>query len=37
MYWKLILGHSCLVPINECSLKVLYVFVEIMIDLEHLV
>lgn len=30
-------GHSCLVPITECSVKVLYVFVEISIDLEHFI
>jgi 2-(3-amino-3-carboxypropyl)histidine synthase len=28
-------GHSCLVPITECCTKVLYVFVEINIDLDH--
>ena len=29
-------GHSCLVPITDCSLKVLYIFVEINIDMKHL-
>ncbi|CAD8132803.1 unnamed protein product [Paramecium octaurelia] len=29
-------GHSCLVPINECAVKTLYVFVEINIDTKHL-
>lgn len=29
-------GHSCLVPVTQCLIKVLYVFVEIVIDLEHL-
>mmetsp|Transcript_42960 Transcript_42960/g.102143 ORF Transcript_42960/g.102143 Transcript_42960/m.102143 type:complete len:414 (+) Transcript_42960:1-1242(+) len=30
-------GHSCLIPIDKCSLPVLYVFVDIAIDSEHLV
>ncbi|EIW69855.1 hypothetical protein TREMEDRAFT_29921 [Tremella mesenterica DSM 1558] len=29
-------GHSCLIPVNQTSLKTLYVFVEIAIDTEHL-
>lgn len=29
-------GHSCLVPVTEMSCKVLYVFVDIQIDVEHL-
>ncbi len=29
------IGHSCLIPITECAIKVLYVFVEISIDLNH--
>ncbi|EOB11153.1 Diphthamide biosynthesis protein 1 [Nosema bombycis CQ1] len=29
-------GHSCLIPINEMNVKVLYVFVDIKIDIEHL-
>lgn len=29
-------GHSCLIPINECTVKTLYVFVEINIDTKHL-
>jgi 2-(3-amino-3-carboxypropyl)histidine synthase len=28
-------GHSCLVPVDSCCLKVMYVFVSIAIDLEH--
>ena len=28
-------GHSCLVPIDVTSIKMLYVFVSIAIDLEH--
>jgi len=28
-------GHSCLVPISEMDTKVLYVFVDIRIDVEH--
>ena len=28
-------GHSCLVPITETCIKILYVFVEINIDLQH--
>lgn len=27
-------GHSCLVPINECLLPIMYVFVDIIIDYE---
>ncbi len=30
-----LLGHSCLVPINETCTKTLYVFVEINIDMKH--
>mmetsp|Transcript_4523 Transcript_4523/g.9599 ORF Transcript_4523/g.9599 Transcript_4523/m.9599 type:complete len:468 (-) Transcript_4523:70-1473(-) len=30
-------GHSCLVPITETVVKCLYVFVEIRIDVQHLV
>ena len=30
-------GHSCLVPITETKKKVLYVFVEIQIDIEHFI
>jgi 2-(3-amino-3-carboxypropyl)histidine synthase len=30
-------GHSCLVPMNELTVKVLYVFVEIFFDVSHLV
>lgn len=29
-------GHSCLVPINQTSIKTLYVFVEISVDSSHL-
>lgn len=29
-------GHSCLIPINEMNVKVLYVFVDIKIDIDHL-
>ncbi|EIN10282.1 hypothetical protein PUNSTDRAFT_65664 [Punctularia strigosozonata HHB-11173 SS5] len=29
-------GHSCLVPIDQTSIKTLYVFVEISIDSQHL-
>ena len=29
-------GHSCLVPIPETKLKAMYVFVDIMFDVEHL-
>lgn len=29
-------GHSCLVPINETTVKTMYVFVEINIDTTHL-
>ncbi|CAH0487217.1 unnamed protein product [Peronospora farinosa] len=30
-------GHSCLVPIDVTSIKMLYVFVDIAIDVDHLV
>jgi 2-(3-amino-3-carboxypropyl)histidine synthase len=30
-------GHSCLVPIDATSIKMLYVFVEISIDVDHFV
>lgn len=30
-------AHSCLVPIGDMNLKALYVFVDIMIDLDHFV
>ena len=30
-------GHSCLVPITETKRKVLYIFVEIDIDIEHFI
>lgn len=30
-------GHSCLVPIPETKLKAMYVFVDIMFDVQHLV
>ena len=30
-------GHSCLVPVTETCVKTMYVFVDIEIDLEHLV
>ena len=30
-------GHSCLVPISAMAVDVMYVFVEIAIDLAHLV
>jgi hypothetical protein len=30
-------GHSCLVPIDTCCIKTMYVFVEISVDMEHLV
>ena len=30
-------AHSCLVPISECRVKTMYVFVEINIDITHLV
>lgn len=30
-------GHSCLVPTTACALPTLYVFVEIRVDVEHLV
>lgn len=28
-------GHSCLVPVTETKRKVLYIFVEIQIDIKH--
>jgi 2-(3-amino-3-carboxypropyl)histidine synthase len=30
-------GHSCLVPIDGCSIKVMYIFVTVGLDLEHFV
>jgi 2-(3-amino-3-carboxypropyl)histidine synthase len=30
-------GHSCLIPVDQCNLNVLYVFVEIAIDLKHFI
>jgi 2-(3-amino-3-carboxypropyl)histidine synthase len=30
-------GHSCLVPITQTRRKILYVFVEIQIDIEHFI
>ena len=30
-------GHSCLVPIDSCCIKTMYVFVEIAVDMDHLV
>lgn len=30
-------GHSCLIPITETKRKVLYIFVEIQIDIEHFI
>ena len=30
-------AHSCLVPVTEMKMKVLYVFVDILIDLDHFV
>ena len=30
-------GHSCLVPVNETRIDVLYVFVELSFDIEHVV
>ncbi|XP_065902106.1 2-(3-amino-3-carboxypropyl)histidine synthase subunit 1-like [Dysidea avara] len=30
-------GHSCLVPVTTTSIKMLYVFVDIKIDIEHLI
>lgn len=30
-------GHSCLVPLNITTIKVLYVFVEIQFDISHVV
>ncbi|KAF7702893.1 2-(3-amino-3-carboxypropyl)histidine synthase subunit 1 [Cucumispora dikerogammari] len=29
-------GHSCLIPVNECNVKVLYIFVDIVFDTKHL-
>lgn len=29
-------GHSCLIPVNQTSIKTLYIFVEIAIDTPHL-
>jgi diphthamide biosynthesis enzyme Dph1/Dph2-like protein len=28
-------GHSCLVPIDVTTIKMLYVFVDILIDVDH--
>jgi 2-(3-amino-3-carboxypropyl)histidine synthase len=28
-------GHSCLVPVDGCAVKVMYVFVSITVDLDH--
>ena len=30
-------GHSCLIPITETKRKILYIFVEITIDISHFV
>lgn len=30
-------AHSCLIPISSCKMNVLYVFVDIQIDLQHLI
>lgn len=30
-------GHSCLIPIDETCVKTLYIFVEIDINIKHLV
>lgn len=30
-------GHSCLIPVDQTPIKVLYVFVDIKIDLQHVV
>lgn len=30
-------GHSCLIPITETKRRVLYIFVEIQIDIEHFI
>ena len=30
-------GHSCLVPITETKRSILYIFVEIQIDIEHFI
>lgn len=30
-------GHSCLIPIDATSISMLYVFVDIQIDIAHLV
>jgi hypothetical protein len=37
MVGERLLAHSCLVPINEMRMKVLYVFVDILIDLDHFI
>ena len=29
-------GHSCLIPITQTKIKALYVFVDILIDVDHL-
>jgi 2-(3-amino-3-carboxypropyl)histidine synthase len=28
-------GHSCLIPVNECKMDILYIFVDIQINVEH--
>lgn len=28
-------GHSCLIPITECKIKIMYVFVSIVFDVKH--
>lgn len=30
-------GHSCLVPVDTCKMNVLYIFVEIAINLNHFI
>lgn len=30
-------GHSCLIPITECRIKIMYVFVSIVFDIKHCV
>ena len=30
-------AHSCLIPVTEMRMKVLYVFVDILVDINHLV
>eukprot|EP00762_Andalucia_godoyi_P001688 ANDGO_07126.mRNA.1 Diphthamide biosynthesis protein 1 len=30
-------GHSCLIPVDQCSMNILYVFVDISIDVSHFV